>query len=140
MWHQSSDYQSRSVPLTRFFDLDVLHSELSPIFAKMEKKKSLLSGSSLLALRKVHQAMYKSKRVEATGVSVPAIIKILLSMDSKSRHAKDSFFQKLQVVIVHNTMDLAAMDITRRKGCVALRSAAVAKTSGGFAASCAGCV
>jgi hypothetical protein len=116
-----------SVPVTKFYDMWGLHHALKPLSTRLHKagKLNLLSGMQLR--RAVRKCVLPH-------VDIPDTLKLL--RDSKSKADVDYTVDHTQFWFIHNTMDMASLDLRRRAQCTFLSEG----LDGKMAASCTGCV
>ncbi len=60
--------------------------------------------------------------------------------DSSKAAATQRFIRNTQFLVVHNTMDIAALDLRRRCHCTVVTGHPGTANSARLAASCAGCI
>lgn len=60
--------------------------------------------------------------------------------DKELAETTKKFIQNLQFVVVHNNMDLGAMDFHRRCNCTVIQSSKMSSATNGFVSYCTGCL
>jgi len=119
----------RSLPVTRILDVRRLHRELRPVLGRIARTRK---PPNLFALNRVRKAVQRCQRTE---LDLPDPVSYLISKEKRA--AMDAFLHRVQLLIIHNTMDLGAVDGVRRCTCGVLK---LAPTASGFAASCTMCL
>lgn len=122
-----------SVPLTRVLDFSRLFAGLVPLLPQLSLANE--EAISWNVARKLRSLIQESFIKNADG-SVPNAVSLLLE-GQKTMDAQ-VFFDKLTFVIVHNNMDLAAVDLIRRCSCATVTSTPL--TENKIAAQCTGCI
>jgi hypothetical protein len=111
-----------SIPVTQYVDLIKFHDLLCPLLPKLEKEGiGWWSGRSI---KKYLKSSSKKKLPDVLGYLV----------DKSKVDLINTFIDNIQFLIVHNHMDLAMLDLTRRCHCASLTY-----DDGRLVASCAGC-
>lgn len=108
--------QHRSVPLTRFFDLDKMFSEMVPLLRSMQQQSA---GSTQVT--GIFDAMKLKKIVKSTVLKSAAnqLPKDLFSYvtDKSKAETTRNTINNAQVLVIHNNYDVAAADLVRRARC-----------------------
>jgi uncharacterized radical SAM superfamily Fe-S cluster-containing enzyme len=117
------------VPATRLIDLSKFYHAMKPLISDF----AATGAFAQLALLKRLKSVVESCKLNA---QVPDLTTYMT--DASKREDVNTFLAGLQFIIVHNTMDFASIDLTRRCQCPILASSSVA--SNGLVASCTGCI
>lgn len=118
-----------SVPFNRIFNYEKFYNEMTPLLPKLKGASAI--GSFFLAsqVKKILQSC-------ALQPGIPDLFSYLI--DKGKAEDTRHFIQNLQFIVVHNNMDLGAVDIVRRCKCSAITSSKA--TPNGIAAQCTGCI
>lgn len=114
-----------SVPLTRLYDVGALWRELSPLVHKE-------AGLGWFGAARVKRALKSAELVPG----LPDLTSYLTDRDKTD--ARNATIRAMQFVVLHNNMDLAAVDMLRRCDC--MNAASTIVTPSGLAAACTGCI
>lgn len=126
----------QGVSLTRLFDLERLYKKLSPI---ADKLKAQNKGVGLLTAREFSKALRKSLLPSAKAVvDLDEAFRLLESKSPKDQASLLKFIRGLQVILVHNNMDFASIDLKRRCNCAIVSQSPL--NADGVAAACTGCI
>ncbi|KNC52831.1 uncharacterized protein AMSG_08973 [Thecamonas trahens ATCC 50062] len=117
--------QFDSVPLSRIVDVEALHAGLLPEARRLEAGESL----GLFMSRRIRKAIKAAQLYP-----LPDILSYLAADSGPKADAANAVLANLQLVVVHNMMDLASMDLERRCSCAAVTEA----RGGGVVATCGG--
>jgi hypothetical protein len=129
-----------SVPLTRLFDLEQLYAQLVPLAQKLKYADSKGGAKPSIGLA-VAKQVQKALRACAYNVETPDVVSYVASgalLDNAKSAAIHKFVRNLQLVIIHNKMDFAAIDMHRRCRCANLTTSPLDPTQ--QIATCTGCV
>ena len=121
----------RSIPLSHLFDLHRLYHSLLPLSSKLARGESL----GVLQAKGVQRLL---KQALIARIDCPDVLDYLTSTDPMKQLRMKAFMRQLQVLVVHNKMDLASVDIHRRCECSVVQKSPM--TDGEWIASCTGCV
>ena len=121
----------RSIPLSHLFDLHRLYHALLPLSAKLARGESL----GVLQAKGVQKVLKQSL---IARIDCPDVLDYLTSTDPLKQLRMKAFMRQLQVVMVHNKMDLASVDIHRRCECAIVEKSPMKE--GEWIATCTGCV
>eukprot|EP01090_Pellita_catalonica_P020906 TRINITY_DN7683_c0_g1_i1.p1 TRINITY_DN7683_c0_g1~~TRINITY_DN7683_c0_g1_i1.p1 ORF type:complete len:536 (-),score=55.00 TRINITY_DN7683_c0_g1_i1:5-1612(-) len=126
----------KSVPISRFVDIDKFFFNMLEFMPKLEtatKNTNVVRG--FFNAKRIAKIVKKCA-TENPPQKMPDLAKYVL--DPTKADAVRDFFDNLQFVLVHNKMDIAALDIKRR--CQCSNATSYPGAPSGFAASCTGCV
>jgi uncharacterized radical SAM superfamily Fe-S cluster-containing enzyme len=136
----TADAVGEGVPVTRLIDVGKLWNDLRPVHDKLvrpgdDAAEAAARGSKigLLTGMKIKRAVKSSTR---KGVKLPDVVSYL--SESSKADTLAATMDNVQVILIHNAMDLSSLDMLRRCRCPVLASSGM--TPSGFAASCTGCV
>jgi len=116
-----------SVPGSKIVNFPKLFKGLFPLLPKLQE-----STINLLTM-----APFKSVIDDSAhpGVKLPSLIPFLTSTEGLEKANK--FIDNLQLLVVHNHMDVSTIDMVRRCQCTVLSKN---QDSNGYVASCSGCI
>jgi hypothetical protein len=117
-----------STPLSRILDVNRLQAQLRPILPRLADGKVGLMNAKRL------QRAFQSSILPPRRGDVPKDLGSYV-YDPKKAPITREFIQNLQFFIVHNNMDVAALDFERRCEC-----ASASATGDGLVAYCTGCI
>ncbi|ELR14028.1 emp24/gp25L/p24 family protein [Acanthamoeba castellanii str. Neff] len=121
-----------STPISRFVNFKQFYFDMLPHLKELEKQNLV---TSLLAARTIKKII---KKCTLKSVELPDIVSYFT--DTSKAAITQKFIHKTQFIIVHNTMDIAALDMRRRCNCTVATSYPSAPNKVGLAASCTGCI
>jgi len=121
-----------SMPISRFVNFKQFYFDMLPHLKELEKQNLV---TSLLAARTIKKII---KKCTLKSVELPDIVSYFT--DTSKAAITQKFIHKTQFIIVHNTMDIAALDMRRRCNCTVATSYPSAPNKVGLAASCTGCI
>ncbi|KYQ91746.1 hypothetical protein DLAC_07532 [Tieghemostelium lacteum] len=114
----------KSVPINRLFNITKLYKELLPILPSIEEKIGFFNGLKIKSIL---------KNCNIPGVTIPNIFDYLT--DKSKSHITKRVIDQTQILIIHNNMDIAALDLKRRCHC-----SVETKHRDGFVSSCTNCI
>jgi len=126
------DMDIESKPISHFINIKQFYFDMLPHLKELEKQNLV---TSILSARKIKKII---KKCSFKSVELPDIVSYFT--DTSKASITQKFVQKAQFIIVHNTMDIAALDISRRCNCTVSTSYPSAPNKAGLAASCTGCI
>ncbi|KAL0486949.1 hypothetical protein AKO1_001253 [Acrasis kona] len=102
----------RSVPLSRLFDIDLIHSEMIKVLNKIRHKDDKVSLGTMRDIRKIINSSMRPNMSEYLPTDL-----LGYAIDSNRRQLMDNTLRDVQFLIVHNLMDVASIDMVRRTRC-----------------------
>ena len=121
----------RSIPLTHLVDVQRLYHALLPVSARLSRGESL----GVLQAKRVQSAI---KACMIARLDCPDVLDYLTTSDVVKATRLKTFMRGLQVLVVHNKMDLASVDMQRRCECAVVERSPM--KDGDWIATCTGCV
>ncbi|KAK5578041.1 hypothetical protein RB653_002992 [Dictyostelium firmibasis] len=118
----TSTIESR--PINRILNIGKLYYDLLPLLPELEEKIGFFNGLKLKSIL---------KSCNIPGVQLPNLFDYLTDR-SKSEITR-KVIDQTQILIIHNNMDLASLDLKRRCNC-----SVETKIKDGFISSCTGCI
>eukprot|EP00696_Hemimastix_kukwesjijk_P017592 gnl/Hemi2/6275_TR2153_c0_g1_i1.p1 gnl/Hemi2/6275_TR2153_c0_g1~~gnl/Hemi2/6275_TR2153_c0_g1_i1.p1 ORF type:complete len:458 (-),score=70.27 gnl/Hemi2/6275_TR2153_c0_g1_i1:75-1448(-) len=116
-----------SVPVGRLLELNKFYFEMSRFLAETKGKIGWTHASRLNKI---------VERCTIPDAPVPPLLPYL--SESSKAAALNSFLDNLQFIMIHNNMDVASLDYTRRCQCASITHSKA--TPSGIAATCTGCM
>ncbi|EAL68761.1 hypothetical protein DDB_G0277151 [Dictyostelium discoideum AX4] len=113
-----------SRPINRLLNIGKLYYDLLPLLPELEEKIGFFNGLKLKSIL---------KSCNIPGVQLPNLFDYLTDR-SKSEITR-KIIDQTQILIIHNNMDLASLDLKRRCNC-----SVETKIKDGFISSCTGCI
>jgi hypothetical protein len=117
----------QSTPINRFINFKRFYIQMTPLLKELESQNLV---TNLLNAQKVKKII---KRCTLESMELPDIVAYLT--DTSKAGVTNKFIHSTQFLIVHNMMDIAALDIRRRCMCTQATSYASAPNNSGLAAS-----
>ncbi|EGC36586.1 hypothetical protein DICPUDRAFT_31657 [Dictyostelium purpureum] len=113
-----------SRPINRLLNFSKLYYDLLPILPNIEEKIGFFNGLKIKSLL---------KNCNLPGVPLPNIFDYLT--DKSKAETTRKVIDQTQILIIHNNMDLASLDLKRRCHC-----SVETKIKDGYISSCTGCI
>ncbi|GAM29321.1 hypothetical protein SAMD00019534_124970 [Acytostelium subglobosum LB1] len=113
-----------SRPINKLFNIGKFYRDLQPLLPSLEEKIGFFNGLRLKSI---------IKSCHWDNVPIPNIFDYFT--DRAKADITKRVIDQTQILIIHNNMDIAALDLRRRCNC-----AVSTKTKDGFVSSCTGCI
>jgi len=123
----NTDRSFISYPVSRLFDFEKLFNELKGVIPRLQDGKLGLMNAQ--KIRKAFQTCANTNKGP-----LPDLYEYLT--DKSKAETTSNFIQNLQFVVVHNNMDIAALDMVRRCNCASQTTATITN----LASYCTGCL
>ena len=132
----------RSIPLSHIVDLHRLYHTLLPLASLLAASATSASSTSstrpsvsLSHLKRVQRAL---KECMLARLDVPDVLSYVSGRHEESSSRLRAVLRNMQVVVLHNKMDVASVDMQRRCECVVVQPSPVQEAQ--YVAQCTGCI
>jgi len=125
----NTDKSYLSYPVTRLYDFQKLFEEMKQVLPRLQDGKIGMMNAK--KLRKIFQSCEVPNKGPLPDLYAYLTEKSLAEETSK-------FVQNIQFIVIHNNMDIAAVDMSRRCNCAVVSRSTVAQN--GLASYCTGCL
>ncbi|KAF2070766.1 hypothetical protein CYY_007914 [Polysphondylium violaceum] len=113
-----------SRPINRLYNIGKLHREIEPLLPELEEKIGFFNGLKLKSIL---------KNCHLPNVMLPNLFDYFT--DKNKSEITRKVIDQTQILIIHNNMDIVALDLKRRCNC-----SVETKSRDGFVSSCTGCI
>ena len=136
----------RHIPLSHLVDLHRLYHSLLPLASSLAASSAAAASTastasaprpsmSLSQLKRVQRAL---KECMLARLDVPDLLSYVSGRQEEATGRLRAVLRSVQVVVLHNKMDLASVDMQRRCDCLLVQPDPVQQT--GYVAQCTGCI
>ena len=132
----------RSIPLSHLVDLHRLYHSLLPLSSSLAASSASASSTpsarpsaSLSQLKRVQRAL---KECMTARLDVPDLLSYVSGRHEEASSRLRAVLRSMQLVVVHNKMDVASVDMQRRCECIVVQPSPLQQS--GYVAQCTGCI
>ena len=128
----------RSIPLSHLVDLHRLYHSLLPLASSISAASSTSSTRPSLSLSDLKRVQRALKECMTARLDVPDLLSYVSGRQDETSARLRAVLRSMQVVVLHNKMDVASVDMQRRCECVIVEPSPLQQ--GGYVAQCTGCI